>query len=381
VLNLGCLFTMYCSDAGLGHIFLSLCGNWRSTRLSARMIVPNAQEQLRSADLMEAVPRLTKWLVYRQPAWPQRLTERRLVRALDSFDAVYSFPHISFTTLRDIQKRGKPVVVERINCFGGKARQILEPEYKMLGVAPQQPFETWEIEPERAQIEAADFHFAPSPEVETSLREIGISERKIIPTSYGWSPDRFPDAAASRRLREHPTVLFMGSLCVRKGVHLILRAWEKAQIRGRLVLCGRVEPAMARLVEEAQRRGDVEYRPYTSQADRLYQEADIFAFPSLEEGGPLVTYEAMAHGLTVIVSPMGAGAIVRNEIDGVILPPHDTDAWVDALRRFAGSGELRRRFGAAAQARAAEFTWDKVAKKRADTMLGRLGLHPESQND
>jgi glycosyltransferase involved in cell wall biosynthesis len=338
------------------------------------MIVPNAAESYRGADLVEAVPRQLKWLAYRRAGWPQRLAERKLLAALAEFDAVYAFPNISLAAIRRIQKSGRPVVIERINCFAGKTRQILEPEYRQLGVRPEKAFHTWHVEPERAQIEAADFHFSASPEVEKSLLEIGVPPEKIIVTSYGWSPERFPDAAAPREPRENPTILFVGYLCVRKGAHLLLRAWDRAGIRGRLVLCGRVEPAMEQLLADARRRADVEHLPRkTRETERLYRDADIFVFPSLEEGGPLVTYEAMAHGLPVVTSPMGAGAIVRNGVDGVVIPPHDTDAWVEALRRFARSPELRSEFGAAARLRAEEFTWDKVAKRRADAMVRRFG--------
>jgi glycosyltransferase involved in cell wall biosynthesis len=362
----------YCGDSGVGPIFLSLCRNWQSEALSAGMIVPNAAESCRGADLVEAIPRRLKWLAYRREDWPRRLTERKLLGILARFDAVYSFPNISLATIRHIQKSGRPVVIERINCFSGKARDILQPEYKQLGVRPQKAFHKWDVEPERTQIEVADFHFAPSPEVEKSLLEIGVPPEKIIVTSYGWSPDRFPDAANPREQRQNPTILFVGYVCVRKGVHLLLRAWERAGIRGRLVLCGLVEPAMAQLLADAQRRSDVVYLPPTQELGWVYRDADIFAFPSLEEGSPLVTYEAMAHGLPVVTSPMGAGGIVRNGVDGVVIPPHDTDAWVEALRQFARSPELRSGFGAAARLRAEEFTWDKVAKRRSDAMVRKF---------
>ena len=57
-------------------------------------------------------------------------------------------------------------------------------------------------------------------------------------------------------------------------------------------------------------RSDVIHRDYTSDIALAYREADFFAFPSLEEGGPLVTYEAMANGLPVLTSPMRAGGVV-----------------------------------------------------------------------
>ena len=103
-----------------------------------------------------------------------------------------------------------------------------------------------------------------------------------------------------------------------------------------------------------------------------YRKADIFAIASLEEGSPLVTYEAMAHGLPILGSPMGAGGIVRDGVDGLVIPPYDEAAWVEALQRLASSAELREQMGNSARQRAGELTWDKVAVKRAALMLEKL---------
>ncbi|MEG4235840.1 glycosyltransferase family 4 protein [Microcoleus sp. Pol11C3] len=98
----------------------------------------------------------------------------------------------------------------------------------------------------------------------------------------------------------------------------------------------------------------------------------FFAFPSLEEGSPLVTYEAMANGLPVLTSPMGAGSIARDGKDGIIVSPYDEEALVTGLQQLAGCAELRLRMSDSARSRAQEFTWEKVARRRAELVLERL---------
>ena len=372
MLNLGCVFPLYCSEAGLGHIFLSLCRNWNSEPMQARILVPNIAEPFRGDSVIEAVPHPLQWLAYRSTSWPRILTEMRLLRSLPRFDALYAFPDISVRTLGRIKTHGKPIILERVNCFGGKRRQLMEREYRRLGAAPPRPFEKWAVDAEREAVAIADFLFCPSPEVETSFLEAGLSPGKLISSSYGWSPERFPQTADPRPPREAVTVLFAGTVCIRKGAHLLLDAWQRAAISGRLVLCGPIEPALQRLFGELLARPDVVHIPYASDMGRFYREADIFAFPSIEEGGPLVTYEAMAHGLAVVASPMGAGAVLRNGIDGLVIPPHSADGWVDALRSLAQSPECRLRFGEAARVRAQDFTWAKVARRRADALTEKL---------
>ncbi|NJL21901.1 MAG: glycosyltransferase family 4 protein [Leptolyngbyaceae cyanobacterium SM1_3_5] len=168
----------------------------------------------------------------------------------------------------------------------------------------------------------------------------------------------------------------MGSVCVRKGAHLLMQAFIRSGIKGRLLLCGQMEPAIASACKTWLDRPDIIHLPYTSDITAVYREADLFAFPSLEEGGPQVTYEAMAHGLPVVVSPMGGGSIVRDQVDGWILPPHEEEAWVEAFRQLAASPELRSQFAQESWQRSQQFTYDRVAERRAQMMLAKL--HPSA---
>ena len=178
-----------------------------------------------------------------------------------------------------------------------------------------------------------DFVFCPSFEVVKSFEEEGLPSRKLIQSSYGWSPDRFPNLPVERSYDASKpcTFLFIGYLCVRKGTHLLLRAWEKARLNGTLVLCGNIEPAIEQTCGEILSRPDVFWHQHSPDVGRLYRQADVFVFPSLEEGSPLVTYEAMAHGLPVLVSPMGSGGIVRDEIDGMVISPYDDEKWIESF--------------------------------------------------
>ena len=108
---------------------------------------------------------------------------------------------------------------------------------------------------------------------------------------------------------------------------------------------------------------------YVRNVPAVFRSADVFAFPTLEEGSALVVYEAMASGLPGLYSPMGAGMVARHEQDGYVMDPYDEEAWVAALRRLAGDRELRQRLGKSAQERAQEFTWPKVGRQRSELWL------------
>jgi hypothetical protein len=160
VLNLVSVFPLYCSEARLGHIFLSLCRNWNSEPIQARIVVPNIAEQFRGADVIEAVPHPLKWLAYRSTSWPRMLTEMRLLRSLPRFDSLYAFPDISLRTLRRIKAHGQPIILERVNCFGKPEA----PDGARIPPArrrPPRPFENLAVDAERESVEIADFLLCP----------------------------------------------------------------------------------------------------------------------------------------------------------------------------------------------------------------------------
>ena len=90
----------------------------------------------------------------------------------------------------------------------------------------------------------------------------------------------------------------------------------------------------------------------------FYRRADVFVFPTLIEGLPLVVLEAMASGLPVIVTPNGPGDIVRDGVDGFVVPIRDSDAIVDRLEYFRANPQVRNEMGRNARERALTFTWD-----------------------
>jgi glycosyltransferase involved in cell wall biosynthesis len=372
MIKINSLWMIHCNNEGVSHTFISLCRQQQGLDLKIRMVVPSCEPFCRQPNLVEAIPPSLKWFYYRLNDAPKRLTEKRFLKDMRDYDGAYLWPTTSLEIFRKVKKLDKPIILERINCYQGKAKRILDDAYKRVGLHPQHLITPERIQQEEAKAEIADLIFCPSPEVKKSFQEAGVPDQKLILTSYGWSPQRFPNIPSEKQPQEEVTVLFVGTLCIRKGVHLLLRAWERVGVKGRLMLCGQLYPEISEICGKSLARPDVVHVEYNKDIAFAYREADIFALPSLEEGGPQVTYEAMAHGLPILASPMAAGSIMRDGIDGAIVSPYDEDAWVEALRKLIHSPELRAQFGASARQRAEEFTWEKVAARRAALMLKQL---------
>ena len=87
-------------------------------------------------------------------------------------------------------------------------------------------------------------------------------------------------------------------------------------------------------------------------------EADVFVFPSLFEGSAVVTYEALACGLPSVVTP-NAGSVVRDGVEGFVVPPRDVEALAGRMERLGLDPDLRAEMAARARVRALEFDWPR----------------------
>jgi glycosyltransferase involved in cell wall biosynthesis len=86
-----------------------------------------------------------------------------------------------------------------------------------------------------------------------------------------------------------------------------------------------------------------------------YAWADVFLLPSICEGSATVTYEALACGLPVVCTP-NAGSVVRDGVDGFIVPVRDSKAIAERLEEVAARPELLERMSQQALDRAKGFT-------------------------
>jgi len=368
------LFPHYADASGNSHTALSVCGHMRGERLDLCLVQPASDREARLPFTRDAVPPWLKGLAYRLRSVDavNRYAEKAFLRLLRPGDVAYLWPGVSMPTHHRVKERGHTLVLERFNCHTGTARRILDDAYARIGLRPGHGITEAMVREERDQLELADFAYAPSPMVEASFLENGVPREKTLATSYGWDPQRLFRGADMLPEIEGLTVLFVGLICVRKGAHLLLDAWARSGVKGRLVLAGPMDDEIARYCPDLLNRPDVVLLGFVKGIQGVFHSADVFAFPTLEEGGPLVTYEAMVCRVPVLVSPMGAGRVARHEQDGFVVDPYDRDAWVDSLRRLAADRALREHLGKTAQDRAVEFTWDRVGQKRTDLLLQAL---------
>ncbi len=93
-----------------------------------------------------------------------------------------------------------------------------------------------------------------------------------------------------------------------------------------------------------------------------YEWADVFVLPTISEGSANVCYEALNAGLPVVTTT-NAGSVVRDSVDGFVVPIRDVEMLRSRLVRLACDIELRQSMSEAAVQRSTEYTWSRYADR------------------
>ncbi len=128
------------------------------------------------------------------------------------------------------------------------------------------------------------------------------------------------------------------------SLKLLLPNWD-------LVIIGDGEdrPLLEAQVIDANLVGRVFFPGWVADVEAMFRTGDIFVFPSVSEGFALVLAEAMACGLPCISydCKVGPSEIIRDGVDGILIPVGDEDAFACAMLRLAEGEAERSRLSAA----------------------------------
>lgn len=195
-----------------------------------------------------------------------------------------------------------------------------------------------------------DYSRARSFPVEVhKVHGVGVDLARFTP-----GPDRSAARAALDIAADTLVILSVGELSPRKNHQLLLKALSK--IRSEDIICliagqGDEEGRLHRLACELGLADNVRLLGYVKDPAPLYAAADIFCFPSLQEGLPVALMEAMAAGLPCVASDIrGNRDVIQADADGLLfgLGEGAAESCALGLGRLADDARLRRSMGAAA---------------------------------
>jgi phosphatidylinositol alpha-mannosyltransferase len=159
-------------------------------------------------------------------------------------------------------------------------------------------------------------------------------------------------------------IAFVGQAVERKGLPILLRAFEalREHVPAELVIVGATPEDVEPLVFD-DTGVTVLGRVSDEEKVAALTAADVLAAPSLGgESFGMVHTEAYATGTPVVASDIaGYRDVVRDGVDGVLVPRADATALAEALRDLALAPERRRRLSEGAAERARRYAWPNVA--------------------
>lgn len=204
------------------------------------------------------------------------------------------------------------------------------------------------------EYDLADLLVVLSEKAAETFRVQGFPEEKLFYLPRGVDVERFRPGKRPPIFR----AIFSGALIERKGIHHLLEAWDRLNLKeAELWLVGAVhEEAKPHLAKFA--RENVKTIGFAQNPEEYLSQSTIHVFPSQCEGSAKVTYEAAACGLPQITT-REAGDVVNDGIEGIIVSPGNVDAIAAAILHLYEHPEIVSRMSAAARRRVVEnFTWD-----------------------
>jgi glycosyltransferase involved in cell wall biosynthesis len=275
----------------------------------------------------------------------------------------YGWSSMSLFTIKQLRKIGVPTFIDRGSTEIRAQKRLLEGAFQDEGIKV-------EVIGERLlnrifeEENIVDYIVFPSSFPKTSYLEAGFPDEKLKVNILGVDLDKFKPK--SKYESEKFRVMFIGLLGIRKGVHFLLRAWRKLNLKNaELILVGTFEKYSREIIlNELRMTDNVVFLGGIDNPEVKYRECDVFILPSIEDGFGQVVIEAMACGLPVILTKnVGAKDCVRNGVDGLIIEPFSVDSICESILFFYNNPDKIQDMGRSGSIQAQNFTWEKYQER------------------
>ena len=274
--------------------------------------------------------------------------------ATGRYDLFHSWSGDCLQSLRVTKRLGIPSIVEIPTWHRDRGKVGERPP------SPPPESRTWKenlLQTRERFIEEydlADLLFVLSQKAADTFRVQGFSEDKLYYLPRGVDVERFKPGPRPPVFR----AVFSGALIERKGIHHLLEAWHRLDLKdAELWLVGSVhEEAKPHLKNFW--RDNIKVVGFKRDVENYLSQGTIHVFPSQCEGSAKVVYEAAACGLPQITT-REAGDVVNNGVEGIIIQPGNVGELASAILELYRHPETVARMSEAARRRVVDnFTWD-----------------------
>ncbi|TCS16524.1 glycosyltransferase [Caulobacter sp. BK020] len=185
-------------------------------------------------------------------------------------------------------------------------------------------------------------------------------------------------AAPFRDRSRPPRIVAAGRLHPKKGFDVLVAALALLRDQGQAFDCeiageGDERPRLEGLIAQHGLQDRVRLVGWRGDVPAFLATGDVFAFPSHQEGFPLVLLEAMAVGLPAVSSAIpGPVEMIADGVDGALVPPGDPAALARALAGLVATPETAATLGLAARAKVLADYGPASLERRLGAVLDRM---------
>ena len=280
--------------------------------------------------------------------------------ATGRYDLFHSWSGDCLQSLRMARKLGIPSLVEIPTWHRDRGKVIGERPavaQSAPGLSRQERWKEGLLQTRERFLEEydlADLLIVLSEKAADTFRVQGFPEEKLFYLPRGVDTERFKPGARPPIFR----AVFSGALIERKGIHHLLEAWHRLDLKdAELWLIGSVHDEAKPHLKKYW-RDNIKIVGFVRDVENYLSQGTIHIFPSQCEGSAKVVYEAAACGLPHITT-REAGDVVNHGVEGILVRPGDVGELATAILELYRHPEMVERMSVAARKRVVEnFTWD-----------------------
>ena len=278
-------------------------------------------------------------------------------------DVFHGWNNQALRSIKAAKKIKASVIIESGSIHRFAKEAILNEEYRRFGLEIKK-FPEYTRKASLEELALADYIFLISEFAKETFIEAGFDEKRLFVLGRGVDLTRFmPGKRDDSKFR----VLFVGRIGIRKGVQYLLEAWKELSLKdAELLLVGNLDDNMKPILAKYNNIENIIFTGFLKNQAKAYSNSTVFAFPSLEEGGAKVAYEAMASGLPLITTENSA-TIVKDGVDGFIIPIRDSKAIKEKILYFYENPEMVVKMGANAVEHVKHHSWESYRDRLINT--------------
>jgi glycosyltransferase involved in cell wall biosynthesis len=276
--------------------------------------------------------------------------------ATGRYDLFHSWSGDCLQSLRVARKLGIPSIVEIPTWHRDRGKIVGD---RAPSPTPEEP-RGWKEnllqtrERFLEEYDLADILFVLSQKAADTFRVQGFPEEKLYYLPRGVDVERFKPGVRPPIFR----AVFSGALIERKGIHHLLEAWHRLDLKdAELWLVGSVHDEAKPHLKKYW-RDNIKVVGFVRDVENYLSQGTVHIFPSQCEGSAKVVYEAAACGLPQITT-REAGDVVNDGVEGIIIQPGNVGELAAAILELYRHPETVERMSEAARRRVVDnYTWD-----------------------